>query len=46
MSEKRPKRPVSKNEETKALNHFEDNNYQENDLHANRNKIEQIVQFL
>ena len=32
--------PPIKNDDTKAVLHFEENNYQGNDLHANRNKIE------
>ena len=40
MSEKCQKHPQSKNEDTKAVYHFEENNYQVNDLQANRNKIE------
>ena len=33
------KRPLSKNEDTKAVHHFEENNYIEDNLHENRNKI-------
>ena len=35
----RTKCPLSKNEDTKAVRHSEENNYQGNDLHANHNKI-------
>ena len=34
-----------KNEDTKAVRHFEENNYQGDDLHANRNKIDLSVKF-
>ena len=46
MSEKCRKRPMSKNEDTKAVRHFEENNYQEDDLHANHNKTDSSVQCL
>ena len=39
MSKKCLKRPLSKNEDTKAVHHFEENIYDEDDLRANRNKI-------
>ena len=40
MSERCWKCPMSKNEDRKAVRHFEENNHQWDDLHANRNKIE------
>ena len=40
ISEKCRKRPLSKNENTKAVRHFEENNYQPDDLHLNRYKID------
>ena len=40
------KRPLSKNEDTKAESHFEENNYQQDDLQTNRNKIDLSVQRL
>ena len=40
MPRKWQKRPLSKNEDIKPVRNFEENNYQENDLHANRNEIE------
>ena len=40
MSQKFQKHPLSKNEDTKAIRHFEENNYEGDDLHANRNKID------
>ena len=40
MSEKCRKRPLLKNEDTKVLRHSEEYNYQRNDLHAIRNKID------
>ena len=46
MSEKHLKRPVSKNEDTKTVRHFEENNHQADDLYANRNKIDLSVQNL
>ena len=46
MSEKCRKRPLSKNEDTKAVHHFEENNYDGDDLHANSNKIGLSVQRL
>ena len=46
MFEKCRKRPLSKNEDTKAVRHFEENNHQGDDLHANRNKIDSSVQSL
>ena len=42
MLEKCQKRPLSKNENTKAIRYFEANNYQEDDLHANRNKTDSL----
>ena len=33
MSEMHRKRPLSKNEDTKVVGHFEENNYDENDLY-------------
>ena len=44
MSKKCRKRPLSKNEDIKALRHFEENNYQ--DLYANWNKIDLTVSTL
>ena len=38
MSEKCRKRPLSKNEDTKAVHHFKNNKYDGDDLHANSNK--------
>ena len=38
MSEKCRKRPVAKNEDTKAVRHFEENNYDDDDLHATATK--------
>ena len=46
MAEKCRKLPLSKNEDTKAVRHFEENNYQGNDLHANRNTIDYSIQRL
>ena len=46
MSNKRRKRLVQKNEDTKAVRHFEEYNYQGNDLHAILNKIDLFVQSL
>ena len=40
MSEKYWKRPLLKNEDTKAVRHFEENNYQGDEIHANRNKTD------
>ena len=34
MSEECRKRPLSKNEGTKPVRHFQENNYQEDDLHV------------
>ena len=42
MQEKYRKRPLSKNEDTKAVLHFEESNCQGNDLDAIRNKIDQL----
>ena len=44
MSEKYWKRPLSNNEDTKTVRHFEEDNYQGNELQANRNKINLSVQ--
>ena len=38
ISEKCWKRPLTKNVDTKTVRHFEENNYQGDDLHANHNK--------
>ena len=38
MSEKCRKRPLSKNEDTKAVRHFEENNYCGDDLHTTATK--------
>ena len=38
MSENRRKRPLSKNEDIKSVRPSEENYYQGDDLHANRNK--------
>ena len=46
MSEKSWKSPLSKNEDTDVVHHFEENNYQGDDLHANHNKIDSSVQHL
>ena len=40
MLKKSRKPPLSKNEDTKAVRHFEENNYQGNDLREIRNKID------
>ena len=40
MLEKCRKCPLSKNEDTNVVRHFEENNYQGDDLHANSNKID------
>ena len=39
ISEKCWKRPLSKNVDPKAVRHFEENNYQGDDLHLNLSKI-------
>ena len=44
--EKYGKRPLSKNENTEAVRHFEENDYQGEILHANRNKIDLSVERL
>ena len=44
MSLKCRRPPQSENEDTKAVRHFEKNNYQGDELHANRNKIDKSVQ--
>ena len=46
MSEKFRKLPLSKNEDTKAERHFQENKYHGYDTHANRNKIDWPVQHL
>ena len=46
MLEKCWKHPVSKNVDTKAVRHFEENNYQGEDLHAISNKIDMSIQRL
>ena len=46
MSKECWKIPLSKNEDTKAVRYFEENNYKGDDLHANRNKINQTVHRL
>ena len=40
MSEACRMRPLLKNKDTKAAGHFEVNNYQGDDVHANCNKID------
>ena len=40
MLEKCWMRPLSKNVDAKAVRHFEENNLQGDDLHANRNTID------
>ena len=46
MLEKSRKGPLSKNEDTKAVRHFEENYYQGDDLHASRNITDESVQRL
>ena len=46
MSEKYQKRPLSKNEDTTAVRHFEESNFQGDNPHANSNITDQSVQRL
>ena len=46
MSEKCRKHPLSQNKDIKAVHHFEENNYDGDDVHASRNKISLSVQYL
>ena len=46
MSEKCRKYPLSKNKDTKALSHFEENDYKKDEMHTDRHKTDWSVQHL